>query len=393
MQSVPLGDDALALVHRFLTQTKEHAFICLDPQGRVIGWSLGAYAIFGYAAAEALGRPLGDLLFTPEDHAKGLDAHELEVARRDSRSEDDRWHVRKDGTRIWATGSVQAVRDDQGQLLGFVKVVRDRTDLHTWTSGLENEVERLRSTYERTLRFLRTLGHEMRNPMAPLQNSAFILQRLHADEKTAKVVEIIQSQVSALRRLAEDLMDVARLEGGTVGLALVRTDLREAVLRAANGLQGEARAKRLRLEAIVPHGALPVRTDPDRFQQVLANLLGNALKYTPEGGTVWIKATQEGREIVLRVEDTGIGIEPTVLPRIFDLFSRDAGARDLDPHGLGIGLSVVREIVQLHGGSVQARSAGPGKGAEFTVRLPVADADDGEDLDSPSPMPPPPDGS
>jgi signal transduction histidine kinase len=221
----------------------------------------------------------------------------------------------------------------------------------------------------------------MRNPMAPLQNSAFILQRLHTDERTAKVVEIIQSQVNALRRLAEDLMEVSRLEGGQVGVNLEPVDLRDVVQRTVQGLQDEARARRLRLEVILPHGSLPVRIDPDRFQQVLLNLIGNAIKYTPEGGTVWIKPTQEGGEVVLRVEDTGIGIEPAMLPRIFDLFSREASAQDVDPGGLGIGLSVVRELVRLHGGSVQARSPGPGKGSEFTVRLPV---DDGQPVCPPA---------
>jgi PAS domain S-box-containing protein len=375
-----LDDASLALIHAFIGQTREHAVVCLDPQGTIVGWSPAAELIFGWTAAEVKGKPAAQL-FTPEDRAKGFDLQELEVAAHDGRSEDDRWHLRKDGTRIWVTGTVQAIRDDTGALRGYVKMARDRTDLHTWTCALENELEALRDAHQRTLGFLRTLGHEMRNPMAPLQNSAFILQRLHTDERTAKVVEIIQSQVNALRRLAEDLMEVSRLEGGQVGVNLEPVDLRDVVQRTVQGLQDEARARRLRLEVILPHGSLPVRIDPDRFQQVLLNLIGNAIKYTPEGGTVWIKPTQEGGEVVLRVEDTGIGIEPAMLPRIFDLFSREASAQDVDPGGLGIGLSVVRELVRLHGGSVQARSPGPGKGSEFTVRLPV---DDGQPVCPPA---------
>jgi two-component system CheB/CheR fusion protein len=266
---------------------------------------------------------------------------------------------------------VDSVRDQAGKLLGFVKVARDRTDLHAWTEGLEHERERLYAAHQRTLQFLRTLGHEMRNPMAPLQNSAFILQKLHSDEKTARVVGIIQSQVGALKRLAEDLMEVSRLEGGKVGLVLAPADLREVALRAVTALQPQARGKGVTLECILPAGSLPVRLDEDRFQQVLLNLVGNAIKYTPAGGSVWLKPTQEGDEVLLRVEDTGIGIEPDILPRIFDLFSREQAAQEVDPGGLGIGLAVVREVVQLHGGSVQARSAGPGKGSEFTVRLPL----------------------
>jgi signal transduction histidine kinase len=185
------------------------------------------------------------------------------------------------------------------------------------------------------------------------------------------VVGIIQSQVGALKRLAEDLMEVSRLEGGKVGLALAPVDLREVALRTVTALQPQARGKGVALECILPAGSLPVRLDEDRFQQVMLNLVGNAIKYTPAGGSVWLKPTQEGDEVLLRVEDTGIGIEPAMLPRIFDLFSREQAAQQVDPGGLGIGLAVVREVVQLHGGSVQARSGGPGKGSEFTVRLPL----------------------
>jgi PAS domain S-box-containing protein len=365
------GPLARALIDGFLLQTKEYALIGLDPEGWVVEWLGAAEMVFGHAPQEAIGRHIGELLFTPEDRAKGFHRHELEVAVRDSRAEDDRWHLRKDGTRIWITGSVDAIRDDAGKVLGFVKVARDRTDMHSWTEGLEHDRERLHAAHQRTLQFLRTLGHEMRNPMAPLQNSAFILQKLHSDEKTARVVGIIQSQVGALKRLAEDLMEVSRLEGGKVGLVMAPADLREVALRAVTALQPQARDQGVRLECILPAGSLPVRLDEDRFQQVLLNLVGNAIKYTPAGGSVWLKPTQEGDEVLLRVEDTGIGIEPDILPRIFDLFSREQAAQEVDPSGLGIGLAVVREVVQLHGGSVQARSAGPGKGSEFTVRLPL----------------------
>jgi signal transduction histidine kinase len=127
------------------------------------------------------------------------------------------------------------------------------------------------------------------------------------------------------------------------------------------------------LECVLPMGSLDVMLDASRFPRAVLNLLGNAIKYTPAGGTVWVKATQEGREVLFAVEDTGIGIAPEVLPRIFDLFTQESQAADMVPGGLGIGLTVVKELVELHGGNVQARSAGAGKGAEFTVRLPAAD--------------------
>lgn len=366
------GFQPAELIDRFVLENRKYAFICMDAQGTIAGWLGAAEEIFGFTAGEMIGRPIAEL-FVAEDRERGFVEHELEIARKVGHSEDDRWHLRKDGTRIWLVGACHAVRDDAGDVTGFVKVTRDRTDLRSWTEKLENQAGELNAARERTLSFLRTLGHEMRNPLAPLSNAARIIERLHDDEKTRKALQIIDMQLRTLQRLAQELMHAAQLDAGKVKLQLEASDLRSSIKVAVAALRQAAEDKGLHLEAILPSGPLMARLDEERFQQVLLNLITNSIKYTPPGGAVWIKPTQEGNEIALRIEDTGIGIDPEVLPRIFDLFSRQPEAEGMDPGGLGIGLAVVREVVHLHHGSVQARSGGAGKGSEFTVRLPAAE--------------------
>ncbi|HYD77001.1 PAS domain-containing sensor histidine kinase [Ramlibacter sp.] len=374
----PHPRDLVTVLHQlFLTQTKEYAFIALDPGGRIVAWAGAAEKVLGYSAEEVLGKPVS-LIFTAEDRARGLDQHELAVAMHDSRAEDDRWHLRKDGNRIWVTGTVDAIRGADGQLLGFVKTVRDRTDLRMQLDALENELELARRARERTNQFLRTLGHELRNPLAPLHSSAQILERIGGDERVQRVAEIMHSQIATLRSLADDLMEAARLDAGQLELNRTREDLRTLVEECVSGHEGAAVGKGVQLEAVLPPQPLPVDIDRARLLQVLNNLVSNAIKYTPAGGRVWCKATQEDDDVVLRIEDNGMGIDPAVLPRIFDLFTRDPRAEQMEPGGMGIGLSVVHQVVRLHGGIVQARSAGHGHGSEFMVRLPAADADAGE---------------
>jgi two-component system CheB/CheR fusion protein len=368
------------LIEGFLAQTREYGIICISPAGRITAWLGAAGLIFGYEEVDVIGKPAG-LLFTSHDRDKGIDVQELDVARIDSRSEDDRWHVRKDGSRIWVSGSVQAVRNSSGDLIGFVKVVRDRTDLQARIERNQRHIEGCEAAARRTHAFLRTLGHELRNPLTPLLNSAFILRRVSDDARIHKAAGVIEGQVAGLRRMADDLMDVARLDVGQVRLHRQRTDLKQLVHDACAGFQGAAAAKGVTLSNVLPAGSLMADVDLERMHQVIQNLLTNAIKYTPTGGKVWVKATQEFAEIVIRVEDTGAGISAEMLPKLFDLFTRDDSARDMDPGGLGVGLAVVKAVMELHGGTVQARSPGVGKGSEFAVRFPAAP----DDRDSPTP--------
>jgi PAS domain S-box-containing protein len=373
MPEASLNPTVERLLGLYLAQTQDHAVICIDAHGRILAWLGAAQEALGYTPQEAVGQP-ANLIFTPEDRQRGFDNYELAVAAQDSRSEDDRWHLRKDGTRVWMTGSVTAVKDPSGVLLGYVKVIRDKTDLRTRIEMLDNQVQAARASQERTSRFLSTLGHELRNPLGPMQAACHIVNRLSTEPKINKAVEVIDQQIRVLSRLTADLMEISRADAGKIKLDLKKTDLRAVLGDAVFGMRRTADDKGVQLESLMPQTPLEVMLDSERFPRVVLNLLGNAIKYTPPAGTVWVKATQEGDEVLLRVEDTGMGIAPDVLPRIFDLFTQQRQASDMAPGGLGIGLAIVKQLVELHGGNVQARSAGNGKGAEFTVRLPAARA-------------------
>jgi PAS domain S-box-containing protein len=352
-----------------LPNLRDYAVVLLDPAGIIVGWLGGAEAILGYGEQEIVGCH-SSALFVPEDVAKGLDRFELEIAERDSYSEDDRWHLRADGTRIWITGTVMAVRDEAGVHRGFLKLMRDRTDLRMNAENRTNHLDAVERAMARTHQFLQTLGHEMRNPLAPIKNAAMILTRTSTDERIQKVAHIIDNQVRVLERIASDLMDVSRLQHEKLELKLIEFDVRPLLEEEVAGQLGAATAKGLRCEALMPQHPLVLRADSDRVRQAVGNLLGNAIKYTLEGGSIWVKATQEADDIVIRIQDTGVGIAPDVLPRIFELFTQESRAKDLVPGGLGVGLAIVSQIAELHGGAAQARSGGVGKGSEFALRLP-----------------------
>jgi PAS domain S-box-containing protein len=357
------------LLKGFLHGSSTYAFICMDADGVVVAWLGAAQEIFGFTAEDSVGKSVTQI-FVPEDRGKALDRYELEVAANRGYSEDDRWHLRKDGSRVWVTGTVTAVHGEGARLLGFVKCVRDRTDLRSQHEAVEARAAELADSRERTHAFLKTLGHELRNPLAPLSNAAHIISRASGDPRVATALQIISRQISTLTRLADDLMDISRLEIGKVTLERKRVDVRRLLLEATASLQDAAQQKELALEAILPQGSLFADLDEDRFQRVVLNLVGNAIKYTPAKGKVWVTATEDAHEVLIHVQDTGIGIAPDMLPKIFELFTRATAAVDLVPGGLGVGLAMVKDIVELHGGTVQARSAGPGKGSEFTVRIP-----------------------
>lgn len=361
--------DAEKLLSLALPAVKDYALLLLDPKGTVVGWLCGAEDILGYTAAEMVGRPVS-VLFTPEDLQRGLHRLELEMAGRDSAAQDDRWHVRKDGTRIWVSGSVTVVREAAG-VAGFIKVLRDRTDLRIATENRAQQLQAMEEAVARTRSFLKTLGHELRNPLAPLANAAHLLPRLSTDPRIHRLAEIVANQVASMERLATDLMEVSRLEHRKLDLRLAQADLVALVQQEVDGQQLVATGSGVRLEALLPPAPVRATVDADRIRHAVANLLSNALKYTPRGGSVWAKVTVEGHDAVIRVEDTGIGIAPDMLPRIFELFTRDARAETLAPQGLGVGLAMVRQIAELHGGLAQARSGGNGRGSEFTLRLPL----------------------
>jgi PAS domain S-box-containing protein len=358
----------------FAEQSHEHAIALLDAAGRITWWSPGAERLFGYPADEIVGRQ-GARLFTPEDNERGLAEHELAVAIEHGSAEDDRWMQRMDGSRFWASGVMVALRAADGSLLGLAKVLRDRTDLKEQLETLGNQVHALDQQARRKDVFLSTLSHELRNPLSPLANAVAII-RMSAppSAEVEYALKVVERQMDLLRRLVDDLLDLSRIGAGKIELKRSRVTLHELLERAVEATRPLVDERRHRLEVLLPPAPIEMEVDPERLVQVFVNLLGNAAKYTPADGTIWITATTEGLEAVIRFEDTGVGIPADMLPRIFELFTQVESSQPLAGGGLGIGLALVKNLVAQHGGSVQVRSEGAGKGSEFTVRVPLPGA-------------------
>ncbi len=221
--------------------------------------------------------------------------------------------------------------------------------------------------------FLAMLGHELRNPLAAIRNAHSVLARLNfGDERAARQREVIDRQTRHLARMVDDLLDVSRVTLGKIALKVQAIDLEEVALSCLRELGTASLAERRDLSLAVDTASVAVDGDPVRLEQVISNLLHNAIKYTPPGGRITLRVGEEEGEAVVRVADTGIGIPPEMLPRIFDLFTQVESSLPRAQGGLGLGLPLVRNLVELHGGRVAVESAGPGRGSEFTVRLPLA---------------------
>jgi signal transduction histidine kinase len=243
------------------------------------------------------------------------------------------------------------------------------------TEALERANEALKEADRRKDEFLATLAHELRNPLAPIRNALEIMRVGGARPDAAdRAREIVERQVGQMVRLINDLLDVSRITRGKLGLAAERVGLGEvieAALETSRPLLDEAD---LKFELSLPEAPLYVRGDRLRLAQVFSNLLNNAAKYTEPGGTVRLSAKRQGKEAVVRVCDTGVGIPADVLPQVFELFTQVDRTLNRSQGGLGIGLALVKQIVDLHGGAVAVHSDGVGKGAEFVVRMPLEKA-------------------
>jgi signal transduction histidine kinase/ActR/RegA family two-component response regulator len=230
--------------------------------------------------------------------------------------------------------------------------------------------EVLRASERRKDEFLATLSHELRNPLAPLRNALYLLRRTgDADGVAARIHEMMERQVGHLVRLVDDLLEMSRISRGALELRRERVDVATIVRNAVETAQPRIEAARHRLRVSLPEQRLWVDGDPVRLAQILANLLDNAAKYTDAGGEIAIEARRREGDVVLVVRDSGVGIPPEDLPRVFEMFSRSASSGERA--GLGIGLALSRRLAEMHGGTLEARSAGPGRGAEFSVRLPL----------------------
>jgi len=272
-----------------------------------------------------------------------------------------------DGSFRWHLSRGVPLKNDAGEV---IKWFGTATDVH----DLRKTEQELRENDRRKDEFLAMLSHELRNPLAPIRNAIQAIKRIGPPEpQLQQLSDIIGRQVTHMARLVDDLLDVSRITQNKITLRKERLELMTVVGRAVEASRPLIDAHSHRLTVLLPPDPVRVEGDMTRLAQVISNLLSNAAKYTEEGGNIWLTAEVSGGEVVLKVNDDGVGIPAHILPHVFDLFTQAERSLDRSDGGLGIGLTLVRHLVELHGGRVEAHSEGLGKGSEFVVRLPKAD--------------------
>ena len=353
-------------LRELIESIRDYAIFRLDPGGHVASWNPGAERIKGYTAEEIIGRHFS-VFYAPEDTETGKWQRELADAARIGRFEDEGWRVRKDGSRFWANVIVSAVRNESGALVGFSKVTRDLTE----RKRMEAE-QTARMAAEQASRtkdeFLAILGHELRNPLAPIVTALQLLRERYG-EQSAHELRVIDRQIKHMVRLVEDLLDVSRISQGKIRMAHAPTDVSELLHRAIEVVSPLLEQRMHQLELIAPAHA-HVMGDEQRLVQAFANLLTNAAKYTAPRGQIRVELRLGVDEVIVEVVDNGMGMSPELVARAFDLFVQGSQTSERARGGLGIGLSLVRSIVSMHGGQIEAESAGEGLGSTFRVRLP-----------------------
>ena len=480
---------------------RDFAIFTMDREGNITSWNSGAKNIFGYDESEVRGQS-GRLVFVSEDRERGAPELEIEKALREGRAENERWHVRKDGSRFWGSGLMMPLRDGQ-QLVGFLKILRDTTEARIAEERLQESEERFRTLAEsipqlawtarpdgnvywynkrwyeytgttpeemeangwqsvldpevvpgiverwntmlaigerfdmdwpvrggdgqhrpfltlvvplkdragrivqwfgtstdiserrameealleadrRKDEFLATLAHELRNPLAPIRTGLELMRLTQDDPATLEEIRItMERQTQQLITLVDDLLDISRITRGKLELRRCRVELGEVVESAVEASRPFIDEAGHELTVSIPEAPIIMNADPHRLAQVLTNLLGNAAKYTPDGGRIGLSARRENGSVAISVRDNGIGIPANMLERIFELFAQIDRPMEKGYTGLGIGLTLVKSLVEMHGGRIEVHSEGPNQGSEFTVHLPILDAESPETRSAP----------
>lgn len=335
--------------------TAMDVIVMCDADGKIVLFNRSAQELFGCSPSDALGRPITGFIAGLDlaHHLRGR--HELLATRQSS----------QDPVAIEVSVTDIVIHD---QSL-FTVIPRDITERR-------NAEAQLRDAARRKDEFLGMLAHELRNPLAAIMTAGEVLHRTQPAEGMAQqLTGVVRRQSRALSRMVDDLLDVSRVTLGKIQLTSEPLILGEVVARAAESVRDAAAVGGVEVELRSSPEPVWLDADATRLEQVVTNLLTNAIKFTPRGGTVTLVVAVEGADAVLKVSDTGVGIPADLLPRVFDLFVQGDASLDRSRSGLGIGLALVRKIVSMHGGSVEAASDGPGLGSTFTLRFPIGDLD------------------
>jgi PAS domain S-box-containing protein len=344
----------------------EYAIVTIDADGFINSWNHGAQRITGFSATEIVGKHFSRI-YPAEDIAEHKPWRQIIGARAQGRVTEEGWRLRKDGSQFWANSVIGRLPGIEGGSEAFYIVTQDLTQ--------RRHAESLADTAQKMHEFIAMLAHELRNPLAPIRNAVALMERRKIQDPIVESMrQTIERQSAQLVRIIDELLDVNRVARGQFTVEKATVDLREVMHRALETSRPLIEARQHEVTVALDDAQIRIDADAMRMTQVVVNLLNNAAKYTPPGGTIRLEARAVGDSAEIHVLDNGKGIDREALDRIFDLFIQ------LEPNaggvlgGLGVGLALVRRIVELHGGHVQARSEGPGKGSEFIVRMPLSQA-------------------
>jgi PAS domain S-box-containing protein len=358
-----------------IVESAEDAIISKNLDGVIESWNRGAEELFEYRAEEAIGQSI-KLIIPPDRHDE--EAVILNRLRRGERIEHfETVRLTKSGRLIDIDLSVSPVRNRRTDIIGASKIARDITKRKRLEQERADLLEELQVTLEEAQaanimkdEFIAQVSHEIRTPLNSILGWISVLRRQDYERaQTIRAVDSIDRSANVQLKMIEDLIDLSKILKGKMHLQLRPLDIGELIDQAVETVRPAAEAKSIKIDTEIDTSDCIISADPDRLLQILWNLLSNAVKFTPTGGNIQVKVRSIDHRLQVSVTDSGIGIDPAFVPFVFDRFSQAAGNGSRET-GLGLGLAIVRYFVELHGGSVAADSAGPGKGSTFTIILP-----------------------
>ena len=377
----PMGRAAQARLAA-IVQSSDDAIVSKSLEGIVTSWNKGAERIFGWTAEEMIGRPITTII--PKDR---LEEEPRILARLRAGDRVDHFETirqGKDGTLIYVSVTISPIRDQTGRIIGASKVARDITPQKRYQQELEaakrvaedarRSAEEAKEAAEAANRakdhFLSVLSHELRTPLTPVLGAISMMEQdASIPAHLAAQLQMIRRNVETEARLVDDLLDLTRIARGKVRLHFEVVDAHAVLRNVASMFQAEIEDKGISLTQALRARQHHVWADPGRFQQIVLNLMSNAVKFTPEEGSITLRTSNESGTVKIEVADTGVGIEPDLMPRLFQPFEQGEKTVTRQFGGLGLGLSIVKALVEMHKASVSATSEGRGKGSTFVVRV------------------------
>ena len=364
-------------LYRLLVESvRDYAIFALDPQGHIVTWNSGAQRFKGYTAPEILGKHFS-VFYPEEDLSNRKPWMELEVASRDGRFEDEGWRVRKDGTQFWANVIITALRDEHGKLVGFAKVTRDLTERRLSQQRAIDDARRLgeaEASSRAKSQFLASMSHELRTPLNAIGGYAELIQMGVGgvvSEQQREFLSRIRASQQHLLRIINDLLNYSQIEAGKLTYERRRVQMSEVINAVLNMMAVQAAAKQITLEQGECASTVAAIGDRLKIEQIVLNLVSNAVKFTPTGGTVTVECTIQGKMTALTVRDTGPGIPAESREQIFEPFVQLGRSLSSGHEGAGLGLAISRDLARAMDGDLTIGSS-DGQGSAFTVTLPMA---------------------